>query len=228
MSFPVKVVGGRSYANQLSISAVPLQVAGGASNPSKDLTATILQTALRTGLASRLRAHENIHVDVRSTASGLMEGVFGGMSIKGKLWETPLSLTAEAIEVDVGELLLDYGALISKSTMALKNLPNGHCKIRLTAADLGNFMSHPLLQPIASKAIQGKSFAWDSSSIVIGRESSGAGFVDYEGIWGQDERGQNDPFNKQLNYFWKADYLLPQNVSPCFCMVCHSCPSLDI
>ncbi|GAX78409.1 hypothetical protein CEUSTIGMA_g5851.t1 [Chlamydomonas eustigma] len=185
---PVKVVGGRKYAIQVSVKAASLQVASSASNYSKDLTATILQAALSTGLASRLRAHKNISVDVRSTASGLVEGIFGGMCIKGELWETPLSLTAETIEVYVGELLLDYGALITKSTVALKNLPTGHCKIRLSATDLGNFMCHPLLHPISSKAVQGKSFAWDSSSVMIGRDASGAGFVDYEGTWESDDR----------------------------------------
>ena len=38
-------------------------------------------------------------MDVKSSAAGLVQGVFGGMSIKGQHWEMPLSLTAATIEV---------------------------------------------------------------------------------------------------------------------------------
>jgi hypothetical protein len=62
-------------------------------------TANLLQTALHQGLKGRLRKHTDIHVDVRSTATDLAQGVFGGMIVKGRGWETPLSLTADHIEV---------------------------------------------------------------------------------------------------------------------------------
>ena len=119
----------------------------------------------------------HLQVDVKSTAASLVQGVFGGMSIKvgpnpsrvghliprqvpspmlfdrcpflclitsdaisnpppifpqGHHWETPLSLTADTIEVDVGELLLDYGALVTKSALALRNLPTGSCRLKLS------------------------------------------------------------------------------------------------
>jgi hypothetical protein len=57
-------------------------------------------------------------------------------------------------QVDIGELLLDYMALLSKQSLTLRNLPTGFCKLRLTASDLGNFMTHPLLAPISSTAVQ--------------------------------------------------------------------------
>lgn len=134
------------------------------------------------GLAGRLRAHKSINVDVRSTAASLMQGVFGGMVIKGHHWETPLSLTADTIEVDIGELLLDYGTLITQSSVALRNLPTGSCKFRLSSEDLGRFFSHPMLRPAAAKAINGKAFLWDCASVVIAQDAvSGLGFIDLEG-----------------------------------------------
>jgi hypothetical protein len=60
----------------------------------------------------------------------------------------PINLHMSCLQVDVGELLLDYGALITNKAFALRNLPKGNCKIRLSGSDMGNFMVHPLLQPV--------------------------------------------------------------------------------
>lgn len=74
-------------------------------------------------LTTRLKQHAGIHVDVRSTAWGLMEGKFGGMTVRGYNWRTPLELTADQLMVDVGELVLDYQKLVWQQTVALKNIP---------------------------------------------------------------------------------------------------------
>lgn len=81
---------------------------------------------------------------------------------------------------------MDYGALMTKSSLALRNLPTGTCKIKLSPADLGNFMSHPLLKPVSDKAVQGKAFVWDCGTVQIGQDAAGAGCVDFEGVWEAD------------------------------------------
>ncbi|KAG1672029.1 hypothetical protein FOA52_008905 [Chlamydomonas sp. UWO 241] len=77
-------------------------------------------------------------------------------------------------------------ALVSSQSFALRNLPTGSCKLRLTASDLGNFMTHPLLAPISSTAVQGCPFVWDRDTIVMGADKAGAGYVDFEGCWAVD------------------------------------------
>ena len=51
---------------------------------------------------------------------------------------------------------------------------------------MGNFMSHPLLKPVSSKAVQGKAFDWECSTVQIGHDATGAGYVDFEGTWEED------------------------------------------
>ena len=75
---------------------------------------------------------------------------------------------------------------MTKSSLSLRNLPTGSCRLRLSASDPGNFMSHPLLQPVSSRAVGGKAFDWDCATVKIGRDASGAGCVDFEGIWEAD------------------------------------------
>lgn len=62
-------------------------------------TAELLERAFTLALAARLKQHGGIDVDVRSTAWGLLEGKFGGMTVKGTRWRTPLELTAEQLMV---------------------------------------------------------------------------------------------------------------------------------
>ena len=77
---------------------------------------------------------------------------------------------------------MDYGTLITQSAVALRNLPTGSCKFRLSAEDLGRFFSHPMLQPAAAKAVAGKAFRWDCAAVVIGQDAvSGLGYIDLEG-----------------------------------------------
>lgn len=118
----------------------------------------------------------------------LLSGEFGGMTIRGTRWATPLQLTAERIEVDVGELLIDYGALVMQQKVLLRNIPSGTCSLVLTAQDLGNFMTHELMKGVAANAIQGETFNFDKDTVRISVDSQGRGFVDLEGVWVKDKQ----------------------------------------
>lgn len=66
--------------------------------------------------------------------------------------------------------------------MPLLLLLTGSCTFRLTASDLANFLNHRLLQPIVSKAVQGKAFYWDTDSVTIGVDAAtGRGCVEWDG-----------------------------------------------
>ena len=133
------------------------------------------------GLGQRLRKHSHIEVEVNSSAASLLGGVFGGMSIKGRDWVTPLSLTAQKIECEVGEIHIDYMGLLS-GQITIKNIANGQCNLRLGSEDLGRFFVHPILQPISAKAIGGQPFLWDSNAVTILMED-GEGVVHLEGSY---------------------------------------------
>lgn len=58
-----------------------------------------------------------------------------------------------AAQVDMGNMEVDYGALVWQQRLALRNAPTGYTRIVLSAADLGNFMTHPIFKQVAATAI---------------------------------------------------------------------------
>lgn len=78
------------------------------------------------------------------------------MRVVGSSWVTPLMLTADRIRVEVGEMVLDYGALVLQQRVALRNVPTGSVTITLLRDDMANFTVHPLMKQAAAAAVQGK------------------------------------------------------------------------
>ncbi|GIL58452.1 hypothetical protein Vafri_13583 [Volvox africanus] len=153
----------------------------------KDMTADLLERAFALALSARLKQHAGIQVDVRSTAWGLMEGKFGGMTVRGYNWRTPLELTAEQLMVDVGEFILDYQKLVWQQTVALKNVPQGSVAFTLTSLDLANFMVHPIMVAAAARAVKGKAFIFDCRTASVRIDTkTGRGVITYEGTWAGD------------------------------------------
>ncbi|KAJ9505053.1 hypothetical protein QJQ45_012584 [Haematococcus lacustris] len=111
-----------------------------------------------------------LEVDVVSSAGELLGGRFGGMSVAGQDWCTPLQLSARTIEasgagVSVGELQVDPSSLLFQQRVALRNIPRGHCTLLLSASDLANFMTHQLMHQAAGRAVQGQAFLFDRNSV---------------------------------------------------------------
>ncbi|KXZ42554.1 hypothetical protein GPECTOR_136g637 [Gonium pectorale] len=153
----------------------------------KDVTAQLLERAFALALQVRMKQYGTIDVDVRSTAWGLMEGKFGGLTVRGQRWRTPLELTATELMVDVGELVLDYQKFMWQQTVALKNVPQGSVSFTLTSQDLANFMVHPIMAQAASRAVQGKAFVFDRSTAAVRIDpATGRGVITYQGVWAGD------------------------------------------
>ncbi|KAL6752558.1 hypothetical protein V8C86DRAFT_2752809 [Haematococcus lacustris] len=131
----------------------------------KDATAQLLQGAITMALQARLKSQAGIQVDVVSSAGELLGGRFGGMSVTGQDWCTPLQLSARTIEVSVGELQVDASSLLFQQRVALRNIPRGHCTLLLSASDLANFMTHQLMHQAAGRAVQGQAFLFDRNSV---------------------------------------------------------------
>ena len=58
-----------------------------------------------------------------------------------------------ALQVEMADMELDYGALVWQQRLALKNMPAGYTRIVLSAEDLGHFMTHPIFMQVAASAI---------------------------------------------------------------------------
>ncbi|GFR48343.1 hypothetical protein Agub_g10230 [Astrephomene gubernaculifera] len=175
---------GRGATNCVQARALARTIPG-----QKDMTAELLERVFRVAVSSRLKQHGGIEVDVRSTAWGLMEGRFGGMTVRGRNWRTPLELTAEQLLVDVGELLLDYQKLVWQQSVSLRNVPQGSVSFTLSSRDLSNFMVHPIMVAAAGRAIQGKAFHFDRHHASVRFEpATGRGVVSYQGVWAGDGR----------------------------------------
>ncbi|KAG2437160.1 hypothetical protein HXX76_005826 [Chlamydomonas incerta] len=155
--------------------------------PGKDVTSEVIQRAFTLALTTRLKQWGGIRVDVRSTAWGLLEGKFGGMTVMGDRWRTPLELTAEALTVDIGEMLLDTNKLVWQQTVALKNVPQGSVSFTLSSQDLANFMVHPIMALAAGRAVQGQAFVFDRNSAAVRVDpATGRGVITYTGRWAGD------------------------------------------
>lgn len=69
------------------------------------------------------------------------------MTVKGRGWKSPLGLTCRAIEATVNECSLDMGRVISNQKLVLTTPAEGRAMVALSAADFGNFITHPLMKP---------------------------------------------------------------------------------
>lgn len=153
----------------------------------KDMVGQVMETAFTMALATRLSNYKTINVDVSCNGWSIMEGRFGGMRVKGDSWKTPLALTARTVEVSVGEIKVDYQALVLQQRLKLANVPVGSCLIRLERPDLANFVVHPLMLSACSTAVQGKPFTFDRNTVGIELlPGNKRGRVTFEGVWAED------------------------------------------
>jgi len=154
---------------------------------SSDVTASVLGGAIDWALKSRLTSYGSIKVNVQSSAFDLMGGKFGGMVVTGTKWRTPLMLTAETIDLSVGDMLIDYPKLLMQAKVQLKNIPTGTVKFVLSPTDLGNLMVHELMKLPSSRAVLGKPFFFDKGSVVLGESpTTRETYVQFEGVAAAD------------------------------------------
>eukprot|EP00879_Flechtneria_rotunda_P027456 GHRR01029414.1.p1 GENE.GHRR01029414.1~~GHRR01029414.1.p1 ORF type:complete len:264 (+),score=83.76 GHRR01029414.1:1015-1806(+) len=183
-AWQVKCTARTLYMRSVAAHAAHTEVAAG---PSRDLTATIMKTAMEVALKNRLKKYQCVDTDVVCDARGLLEGRFGAVSIEGRDWVTPLNMTAHKLEVDIGTMQVDYGTLVWQQKVAMKNVPTGTVNIYLSGKDLGNFVTHPVFRQAAATAVHGQAFHWDKDSIQIQHNSNG-GQILFTGTWAKTNK----------------------------------------
>eukprot|EP00536_Pseudo-nitzschia_multiseries_P013900 jgi/Psemu1/213138/e_gw1.629.63.1 len=118
-------------------------------------------------LKRRLTDQSHVSCDLMSDSNNLLFGRVGPVTVKGRGWQSPLGLTCRAIEATVGECSLDMGRVISNQKLVLTTPAEGRAMIALSAADFGNFITHPLMKP-PSPPINGDN---SSSRLVFHKEN---------------------------------------------------------
>ncbi|KAF5832127.1 hypothetical protein DUNSADRAFT_12138 [Dunaliella salina] len=139
--------------------------ASGRADGNTDMTGRLMEGIVKVALQTRLRSWESIQVNAETNAMDILSGRFGGIKLSGQKWKTPLHLTSQHFEMKLGEVIVNYSALVMEQRISLGNVPAGTCTITLTAQDLGNFVVHQLLKEPASKAVDDQAFVFDRDSV---------------------------------------------------------------
>lgn len=166
-----------------------------AAQEQSDVTAALLEGAIKLALRSRLASLGGVDARVLSDARALLKGKFGGLRVTGLGWRTPLELTARVLEVEVGEVRVDLADLVWRRRLQLRNTPVGRTSFLLTPGDLGRFTQHPVFLKAAARCVDGAAFEFEPGSVrIVPPEgnvaaAAGTGRVMMEGRWvGDGER----------------------------------------
>ena len=102
-------------------------------------------------LRARLRECESCEIAVDAQPSSLLGGAVDGVRVNGKRWCTPLKLSCDSLDVQVGQTSVDFSALVTKQRIDLKRPAEGSATIKFTAEDWDNFLLHPGFKEIVTR-----------------------------------------------------------------------------
>ncbi|KXZ56410.1 hypothetical protein GPECTOR_1g365 [Gonium pectorale] len=143
--------------------------------------AAAVETIAAAALRARLRSHSKVAVQISASGWDLLSGRIEGAKVEGRMWESPLGLTAQVLDVQVGRVELDLPAVFSQQRIVLRNVPVGSARVVFTARDFGAFLQHPLVVTAARKAVQGRPFLFDRDGVAIIPEPVTGGCVLFSG-----------------------------------------------
>ncbi|KAG2442990.1 hypothetical protein HXX76_003063 [Chlamydomonas incerta] len=146
------------------------------------MAAVAVETIAAAALRARLRSHGRVAVRVQANGWDMLAGRVDGAAVEGRMWESPLGLTARILDVEVGRVELDLAAALQQQRIALRNVPLGAARVVFSGPDFGAFLQHPLVRAAAARAVQGLPFTFDREVLVlppsissVSGSSSGAG-----------------------------------------------------
>ncbi|KAG2499178.1 hypothetical protein HYH03_002759 [Edaphochlamys debaryana] len=118
-------------------------------------------------LRSRLRRHGHVGVSVQASGWDMLAGRVDGAKVEGRLWESPLGLTARVLDVELGRVELDLQAVLAQQRIALRNVPTGQARVVFSGPDFGAFLQHPLVRTAAARAVRGGPFLFDREGVAV-------------------------------------------------------------
>ena len=177
-----------------------------ATDPSRGngVTSALISQLAIAALKLRLAGQTGIKVDVAATSQDLLlRQRVGGVTVRGRGWESPLGLTCRAIEATVQECDLDISAVITRRKLILTTPARGTAMIGMTADDFGSFISHPLMKPPTD--LPGMKFASEGVTIDPGTGTVAFDFRFREERWRCHLRRGTDNGRKAIVEVSSAD-----------------------
>ncbi|KAG7346439.1 hypothetical protein IV203_005507 [Nitzschia inconspicua] len=123
--------------------------------PNNSVTSTLISNLACMALKRRLKDQTLVTCDLTTDSNSLLMGRVGPVTVKGRSWRSSLGLTCRAIEATVDECRLDMGRIITKQKLVLTTPAEGCAMVALSAADFGNFITHPLMVPPNPPRVEG-------------------------------------------------------------------------
>lgn len=94
----------------------------------------------------------------------------------------PTRFACRRIDVDVGRVHLDVGALFRRRVLQFEQpAPSGNAIVVFSAEDFGNFLAHPLIR---RTVVAGRSFVFDRQGVVVDPRKR---TVAFGGVWGAEK-----------------------------------------
>lgn len=94
----------------------------------------------------------------------------------------PTRFARRSIDVDVGRVRLDVGALFRRRVLQFEHPPpSGNAIVVFSAEDFGNFLAHPLIR---RTVVAGRSFVFDRQGVVVDPRKR---TVAFSGVWGAEK-----------------------------------------
>jgi len=174
-------VSARKWQVSVRRVAVAAAASGSGHERRKDVAASMLQSVVTLALKSQLRQCGHIDVDVDGDVGTLLDGRIRGARCLGHRWQSPLNLTARMLDVRVGEVSLDYGALAMRQQIVLRHASRGSARVLFSEDDFGGFLAHPLVVRAARGAVQGAPFTFRRNGVVLSTLPSPT--VAFSGTW---------------------------------------------
>ncbi|KAG2455145.1 hypothetical protein HYH02_000963 [Chlamydomonas schloesseri] len=131
------------------------------------MAAVAVEAVAAAALRARLRSHGRVSVRLAANGWDMLAGRVEGAAVEGRLWESPLGLTARILDVEVGRVELDLGAALQQQRIVLRNTPLGAARVVFSGPDFGAFLQHPLVRAAAARAVQGLPFSFDREVLVL-------------------------------------------------------------
>lgn len=89
------------------------------SSSSSSITSTLISQLACMALKRRLKDQTHVSCDLTTNSNGLLQGLVGPVTVKGRGWKSSLGLTCKAIEATIDKCQLDMGKVLANQKLVL-------------------------------------------------------------------------------------------------------------
>ena len=116
----------------------------------EEITSTLISQLAVLAVKRRLKEEKGVKCDVSFSSSDfVLAGRVGPVTVRGKGWSSGRGLSCRALEATVQQCELDASKLLSHRKLLLTVPALGKMMVAMNGQDFGNFVTHPLMPPLA-------------------------------------------------------------------------------